>query len=683
LGGRGDQKLKAEHEIVLYALEVANTTHARVVRVGEVVEALKLSGSHVRKLRKTYDRSINIVVHKILDQLLARGIVFSPGQIARHRYYGSEDALAPKDRALPVLMSRRQRVLEQVRITVNRLGRAVLMGEILQDISGRGALPDVTRSEISQAVLSLKQTGELRPLPLPRGDDRGSNLYLPAELNPDDYIPSRSVTWLQVVSGAFEDLWQERMTQAMPEHCLPRPISTGEVRARLLSFPIPHIRAQRAISVINAMIQLSQTGGALIRKINRPGQKSSLWAPLGFPDEQLDLGEAYANDSERIGAAVRRAVKRIGKPVNIRDIKEELKLDAALHPTGTSDLYEILSDLSKELIDMGDGTRREARLRRIFHVGRVNGNAYFYHSRNGLEDARFYVQFSQIKSDWSVASAAEQLSSLESCSLPSIAFGRAMLIEVDAVNSFQRLNKLLDSAHGDATTRGMAERLYEEVHIVRNGVRNWLASCSGRVTECPSQVSTKIPTWTSREMLPILTPLYPSAQKLNDSNRLVGLLKKVRRIPNPVYTHRFSKDHQKAVEYVFDQTDVLLFAATRWGGHECCFQAMLAKSQLGLLRDPRFVFPVLKRESFEDRLVGVACLAFLWSVKGNQLLRSIATTDPNPSVRQSALWACGFAGVDNVPDILSERSKNDPSASVRDFAKAATIASAEVSWWAM
>jgi hypothetical protein len=110
---------------------------------------------------------------------------------------------------------------------------------------------------------------------------------------------------------------------------------------------------------------------------------------------------------------------------------------------------------------------------------------------------------------------------------------------------------------------------------------------------------------------------------------------------------------------------------------------MLAKSQLGLLRDARFVFPVVKRDSFEDRLAGVACLAFLWSVKGNQLLRSIVTTDPNPSVRQSALWACGFAGVDNVRDLLSKRSKNDPSASLRDFAKAAIIASAEVSWWAM
>lgn len=683
MGQRVDRKLKAEHEIVLRALEIANTAHARVVRINEVVQALRLSANDIRRLKKTYDRSINIVAHKILDQLLARGIVFSPGQIARHRYYGSEDALAPEDRALPVLMSRRQRVLEQVRVTVNRLGRAVLMGEILQDISGRDALPDVTRSETSQAVLSLKQTGELRALPLPRGDDRGSKLYLPAELNPDDYTPRQSVTWLQEVAYAFEDLWQERMLQAMAADSLLRPISTGEVRARLLASPIQHTRAQRAISVINAMIQLSQTDEAIVRKINRSGQKSSLWVPVEFRDEQLNLEETYANDSERIGAAVQRAVERLGRPVNIRDIKEEIKLDAALQPTGISDLYEILSDTSKELVDMGDGTRRQRGLQRIFHVGRVNGSAYFYHSRDGLDDAQFYVQLNQLKSEWAVAGAAEQLSALESCSLPSIALGRARLIEVDAVANFQRLTKLLDSEHGDANTRGEAERLCEEVRNVKDGVRELLDSSSARVAGCPSRVSTEIPTWTSRELFPILMPLYPSAQKIANPNYLVALLKKVRRVPNPIYNHRFCPEPRKAAEYVFDRTDALLFAATKWGGHECCFQAMLVKTQLGLLRDARFVFPVLKRESFEDRLTGVACLAFLWSDKGNQLLRSIATTDPNPSVRQSALWACGFAGVEGILDLLSERIKVDECASVRDFAKTAILERGEVSWWAM
>jgi hypothetical protein len=450
----------------------------------------------------------------------------------------------------------------------------------------------------------------------------------------------------------------------------------------LLASSIQHKKSQKAISVINAMIQLSQTDSALIRKINRPGQKASLWAPIGVPDEQLDLSEAYANDSERIGAAVQRAVERLGRPINIRDVKEEIRLDAALHPVGTSNLYEILSDTSKELIDMGDGTRRERGLRRIFHVGRINGDAYFYDSKVGLDDARFYVQLNQVKSQWAIACAAEQLSALERCSFPSIVLGRALLIAADTVNCFQRLMQLLDSGYGDSTIRSEAEKLYEEVRKVKVGVREWLSSNSNRATKCPSQVSTELPTWTSRELLSILTPFYPSAQKLTDPNHLVGLLKKVRRVPNPVYSRRFCSDPQKAAEYVFDRTDALLFAATKWGGHECCFQAMLAKSQLGLLRDARFIFPVLKRESFEDRLTGVSCLAFLWSDKGNQLLRKIANSDPNSSVRQSALWACGFAGIEGIWDLLNRSSKDDPSTSVRKFAKT-VLEQTEISWWGM
>jgi hypothetical protein len=227
---------------------------------------------------------------------------------------------------------------------------------------------------------------------------------------------------------------------------------------------------------------------------------------------------------------------------------------------------------------------------------------------------------------------------------------------------------------------GEAERLFEEVCRVKEDVQEWLNSNSYPLKGCPSSVLTEVPSLTSRELLSVLLPFYPSARKLTDPNHLVGLLKRVRRIPNPIHSRRFSTDQHKAAEFVFDRTDALMFAATKWGGRECSFQAMLAKSQLGLLRDVRFVFPVLKRESFEDRLTGVACLAFLRSDKGNLLLRRLATSDPNPSVRQSALWACGFAGVDEICCLLDASSKSDPSASVRDFAIAALK---QPSWWQM
>lgn len=69
------------------------------------------------------------------------------------------------------------------------------------------------------------------------------------------------------------------------------------------------------------------------------------------------------------------------------------------------------------------------------------------------------------------------------------------------------------------------------------------------------------------------------------------------------------------------------------GGPECSFQAMLASNELGWLRDPRFVFPALASKSFEIRLAGISCLAFLYSNAGNTQLRHLATNDPDAGAR--------------------------------------------------
>ena len=108
--------------------------------------------------------------------------------------------------------------------------------------------------------------------------------------------------------------------------------------------------------------------------------------------------------------------------------------------------------------------------------------------------------------------------------------------------------------------------------------------------------------------------------------------------------------------------------------------AALASHELGLLRDPRFVYPALGAKSFETRLAGIACLAFLWSDEGNDQLKAMTETDPDPGVRQSALWAYGFAGGKGARELLRHKSKNDMSDRVREFARQALEATDE-SWW--
>jgi hypothetical protein len=54
----------------------------------------------------------------------------------------------------------------------------------------------------------------------------------------------------------------------------------------------------------------------------------------------------------------------------------------------------------------------------------------------------------------------------------------------------------------------------------------------------------------------------------------------------------------ETVPYLFDQTDAFIYAARKWGGKECCFQAMLAGNNLGLLRDLNFILPGLSAKDF-------------------------------------------------------------------------------------
>ena len=163
-------------------------------------------------------------------------IVFSPGMIGRRRYYGTESSLAPEERSLPERITRRQRVLCLVRATVETLGRAVRIGDVLEHAAGKSEAGGLTNEEITHDVLSLKETGELRVIGSPlRKDDKGINLYLPSELNPEDFTPSRPLTWLDEVAKAFYELWGERKKQASLANRLPRPVATGEVRAKLLA----------------------------------------------------------------------------------------------------------------------------------------------------------------------------------------------------------------------------------------------------------------------------------------------------------------------------------------------------------------------------------------------------------------------------------------------------------------
>lgn len=337
--------------------------------------------------------------------------------------------------------------------------------------------------------------------------------------------------------------------------------------------------------------------------------------------------------------------------------------------------------MSKKVIDTGTVTGRRERInRRIYNVGKIGGDAYY--CTENEQEARDYVKFRQVELRWSGAQAEGQLAALEIVSLPWVAKGRALLLSKE-IDTFQReLEEIVEDNSIDGATRNEVHTLQQRTEEIAEKTRHWLDSCDVDDSCIPTEIDTSVPGLTSEELLIILKPLYPQAEKITTPSRLITLkYNSIRRTPNPAFVSRFAKDPCVAAEFLYDRTDALLYIAKQWGGTECCLQAMLASNELGRLRDTRFVFPALESNSFETRLAGIACLAFLWSAEGNECLRKIAVEDGEPGVRQSALWAYGFAGASDVQELLFERSRNDDNVSVRDFANNA-MSLDEKGWWA-
>jgi hypothetical protein len=668
--------------IVLQALEDANHTHKRAVGVSEITA--EISERDRKRLERTYSNGLPTIIGKTLELLRARELVFSPGAFNRRRFYGSVHVLDASNTNLPDVRSRRYRVLELTHEAVQKLGRAVRSFDILEYAASSAPTSDLSETDISHDVLSLLETGELVVVGRVRGEGKGLNLYLPSDMDADSYRPKRPLTWLDEVAQAVEALWTERAEEASVKGTRPKPLTTRDIRSRIVNSVF---HTQREVKkdpqiIVDAVKNLAGTRDPLLRKVKRRGQKTLLWVPVGVSDEDVDFGHIYANDAERMGTAVERAVRRLGRPVTVRDVQDEVEADFALEPVSSSDLFQALSYASRETFDAYDGKgRQERRTRRVCKIGRAGSNTYYYTC--DAPEAHAFVEYRRLELLWSEASPEEQLVALQAVSLPSVAWGRAMLLakELDALR--RKAEILLTDTKMDGTTRRAAEELKSRINQMAGDTQDWLATCDLKEVSVPANVAISAPGWTAMEFLQIVKPLYPLAESITSAQRFIALMHdRVRRLPNPEHESRFSGDPLKAAEFLFDRTDALIYAANHWGGPECLLQATLASREMGRLRDASFVFPALAAASFESRLAGVACLAFVWSDEGTAKLKLIAEEDPDPGVRQSALWAYGFAGGAGAREMLCDKAKNDSNKRLREFASEALDADDE-SWWKM
>jgi hypothetical protein len=550
-------------------------------------------------------------------------------------------------------------VLVLVRHAVQELGRAIRSTDAIAFAEGKPEYSQLSPTVIQDAMPALHRKGELIGQTM-----RGAHhkLYLPADLKPEDYAPHEPLSCLEWVKLAFDELWDERLREAQEQDRLPRPITTKEVRKRLVSlcYDDPRFFENRAF-VINGLWELSKHSNASLRLLRRRKQKSLFWCPIGVPDEQLDLDNSYANDTERLGAAVQRAVARHERPVELKEIADEIEADPALKLKHYASVSRAVTAAVDYYTETG-APRSEYKYRNKGYfqsVGLLRNKAFYYHCGEGTEQARAYIELRQLELEWKELHADEHLYDLEGCRLPGVAAGRAMMLAAEAERIDTRLRSMIAGGLLVGQWADKAEGLSDLIAGAAERARSWPAAFATNGHKLPKRVSTHIPYVTKEELCDLLAPIYPYIQrKVEKPRQITAILStRIRRVTVQGMRHR-----------AYDRTDALLFAARRFGGKECCLQAGIAAAELGLLRDPRFIFPAVDSRAVDARLTATACLAYIQSEEGNNLLKQLAMKDAEAGIRQSALWAYAFANGELAKDLASVMSKHDSAEEAREFA---------------
>jgi hypothetical protein len=450
--------------------------------------------------------------------------------------------------------------------------------------------------------------------------------------------------------------------------------------------------------LINGLQALATGTPAHVRKVVRAvGHQAVLWAPVLVEDETLDVGDAHASDAERMAAAVRRACGRHGLPaVSRRRVQDEVELDPRLRPAGTATVASALADTGKGAApDREDARERRVRLV-VVHVGRIGGEAFYAAPEaeprsaaweRGVTAARAYVRLGQLEERWRALDADGRVERGDQGPLPTVTLGRALWTEAQVGGMIREADALLAQRELDPATRRQARVVRNHMGATQAWVADHVARCRRRLAlhvggvpdDLPAEVDLSVPGWTAEEVQAVIAPLHPTVAAHERATRLVPLLSKaVRRVPNPRFEHR-GVGGLPGAEFLFDRTDVLLYAAKQWGGSECVLQAALAEACLGDFRDARFVVPALRERDPQRRLTAVACLAYLCRPDDTEPSRTAATMDPNGSVRAAALWAYGFANGEGAVQLL-EQAADDTHPRVRALRDRARVLS-PLSWW--
>jgi hypothetical protein len=662
----GEPPMGSTAQAVLCALQLACTEEGRTVQTGEVMH--RLSDADAKTLGQN-PKGLSTAVGAVLFRLVASGHAFSPGRVAFRRQWGASGVLAPTS-ALPEDVTPRQRVLGYVRAAISRLGRGVRLADVADQAALDPAKPALSRDLVRVSLGSLTSTGHLVVLGKVVGRrSGGTHVYVLADHPRPDATLDGIVTWPEEVCRAVLHLWEEHVCATEGTAEKPRPIYAGEVASFLATSHPGNTAEELAFRTRGTLQTLCRGANARIRKLAFDSPDRVGWVPAGVEDDQFEIDPTHAHswDTAKAAEALARACARHARPLASNlEVRREVGRDPKLRPVGKSTLARALESASREVLTDHGGRRRPRRDRRIHRLGSSKGVAYYCLARN-LAAARVHFRLFQIEEGLTRGRVEEQISTLERCTIPAIARARAAQLQSALDNAITAMNDVLSDPAVESAAEAAATLQVSQLMVLNEQLESWVGR--GPVKRDPATFDA--PAWTPEELFEEALPIAPylDGKTPRDMNVVFGFT--VRTLLNPEFTMRTAPDRRQSTLLLFDRAAALMHLAREYGGPECLQQAVVAANELGTYRDPLPAIEALTEGSLDERLVACACLSFLWSDEGRAALLRAALVDPEPGVRQVALWGYAFARGADALLLLADRSRSDPGDSVRVFAGAA------------
>jgi hypothetical protein len=644
------------------------------LRVAEI--AASMSAADVKAMGPPCSsRGFSSRISKTLDELIALGDVECLGGKPGARRYALRlgdpsrvEALAPH--------SKRQWVLSLTVAAVRRIQGPVRVSDVADQADIDGWPAELTRTQISLYLYSLRKYGQLVVTSSVFGRRGGGvHFYLPAGADPNVYSNCTApLPWANVVASAVATMWHERAQAATSLGARATPLLTREIRSWIRAHHPERPELACANRLSTTLRCLARAHHPTVRSRRHGVAGVFVWLPGNVSNEEVGSSNVFRSDTERAIAALEIATTRSGLPLaSSREVLRIGKEFGELRPAGRS-LASALASASRP------GRVRERRDAAVIPIGHASGKSYYCLSPH-LAAARSHFSLLQAETELRKIRAFDRFTSLSSCRLLPVALARAASICREVETLVACFRSISVDPNAATETRSASELHLASLLQLREALGGWERfGVSMQATQFREDTTERSATLTSSEFLQIVHFVAPQAAATRGFAKVQSLASRfLKRAPKRGGIPRA----RRVIRYDYDRADALMYIARTWGGSEACQQAMIARNELGDFRSPDPVVAALRAGSLDERLAAVSCLAFLQCVAALGDLRRAAEADPEPGVRNAALWAYGFAGGGDAEALLELRAADDPDAFVRNMALSAlnTIREDERRWW--